>query len=172
LKRASIAAVLMSVACSSAQQEPSTAAALRAVCRLESVRSAKRIEVVTETAPILQLAALRQALDAHALAPDEIRRLFLAEQRIGAGSSEPVILPFPSECAWQRRPSREPYDDALVIELSKTVPANTAANPTPGIIVRLSAGGRPGGEYYWVPLLSHGTTTEPLPPIRLDVSDG
>jgi hypothetical protein len=165
-------ALLPLAGCATAVAERPTAATLRVVCELAQVRAASRIDVVTETAPVLQLGALRQRLDARPLTSLDVQRLSAAEAQIAAAGRDPVILPAGTGCHWNARISREPYDEAVVIELSKVVPDGTAANSTPGIFVRISAGGRPGAEYYWVPLVVRGGKATAGPPIELDVSDG
>jgi hypothetical protein len=67
---------------------------------------------------------------------------------------------------------REPYSEFLLIELSPLVPEEIASNPTPGIFARVSAGGRLGADYYWLPVTKTSGESTIGRPVRLMVDDG
>ncbi len=163
-RRYRFGAVLLAAACASAGQDPRFAAALRTVCNMPEVHSAKNVEVVTTTAPVMHLAALRQLLDPSPLTVKDVETLTAVEAQLSGDT--PLVIPSRLGCHWRTRASREPYSDALRIEISKIVPAGAASNPEPGVFVRISAGGRPGADIYWLPLVPDAA------PIRMDVSDG
>jgi hypothetical protein len=157
---------------SSTKHDDATGAALRALCAAPGVGSSRAV-VLDRTAMVVQLPALHQHFSSAKLSPKDVEMLAAEEERlIQHFASEPVTLPRGTPCSWRLKKSREPYSEETLIELSNVVPAGTAANPTPGVFIRVSAGGRPGADFYWVPILFDATKVTAETPVRLDVADG
>ncbi len=70
-------------------------------------------------------------------------------------------------------PRNGAYVEGVLVEVSPILERGVAGNPTDGIAVRISSGGRPGASFYWVPLLDCTTKgCRAGDPVRLDVHDG
>jgi hypothetical protein len=170
-----IAALLIAAGCASAPVSDAspTAAALRRLCTLAEVRAASPVSVVSRTAPVLEPVALHMALAGDMPAGEGVIRLSETGDRLAREHvAETIPLPADTSCRWTPRAAREPYSEGLVIELSNVVAAGLAANPTPGLFARLSAGGRPGATFYWIPIESRDGRSFAGLPLELSVSDG
>jgi hypothetical protein len=163
--------VLMTgVMCYSTRPASPFTAALTALCEVPDLRSANKVEVIGETTAVLQLPALRAYFDPVSLTGRDIAALTEAEEKLLRDfRSEPFSLPRDSGCAWQMAEGHATYSDRLRIELSFVVPRNTASNPSEGVFARVSDGGRPGADFYWLPIEVSGKIGVP---VKLSVDDG
>jgi len=171
--RASMVTLCIVSACSSATlHDGVTAAALRSLCALPLAHTSSP-SVVAHTTMIVQLAALQQQFLPGELSLKDVELLTSEEDRLIRGFSPvPVILPRGTQCAWRLKETREPYTDEMLVELSNVVSAGTAGNPTAGVFARISAGGRPGADFYWVPISGEGEAVRAGTPVLLAVADG
>ena len=173
-RRASIVSVALVIAagCASAPVSDAspTAAALRRLCTL---RDSSAFAVVSRTAPVVKLVALHMAIAGGMPAGDGVIRLSETEDRLAREHvAEAIPLPADTACSWSARAGREPFTEDTVIELSNVIAAGVAANTTPGLFARVSAGGRPGATFYWIPIETRGGRAYAGQPLELPVSDG
>jgi hypothetical protein len=155
-------------------REDASSAALRSLCSLKEIRGASRVGVVSRTAMVAQLGGLEQLVTKRPVSVDDVARLTAAEERLVRDFvAGPIIPPRDAPCKWVLRASREPYTPDLLVELSNVIPAGIAGNATPGIFARVSAGGRPGADFYWIAirLRADGAVVAETP-VALMVSDG
>lgn len=159
--------------CRPPHQDRLTAQALRHLCTA-TVFSATTVDVYDETVPLFPLVALYghftdEPMDGPALA-------MLAEtetQLQQAFQNERVIPPSGDDsCEWNPQHDREPYGESLLVEVSGLVASGTARNPTDGIFVRVSLGGRPGGTIFWIPCTRTSQGWLLGTPAALSVDDG
>jgi YD repeat-containing protein len=157
--------------CASITSETVFSRALRSLCELPELRAPAVMEVIDTTAPnVVQLAALRMAMNNQTLSSDEVASLTSAEETLTRNFvSERVSAP-KTACTWKVTKDPQKYSEMLRVELSSIFPAGMASNATLGIFARVSLGGRPGADYYWLPLADgEGSVGRP---VRLDVDDG
>jgi hypothetical protein len=67
--------------------------------------------------------------------------------------------------------NRDQYSEMLRVELSPVVAAGVVANQSSGIFARVSAGGRPGADFFWLPIIDLDAR-KVGPAIRLSIEDG
>lgn len=151
-----------------------TVAVLRRICQVDELRDAKTVLVVSKTQPVWMVPALWiYYKDAPTTAEDveELDRIEADLQR----RFEPVAIDIPTDarCAFVAvTPRGETYMEATLIEVSPMIKRGLTGNPTDGMVVRISAGGRPGASFYWVPLVECARGCRVDNVVKLDVHDG
>ncbi|HEV7921902.1 MAG TPA: hypothetical protein VGR02_14025 [Thermoanaerobaculia bacterium] len=168
-----IALVLVGSSCAaSTKQDDLAAVALRSLCANTDL-TAQDVTVVTRTSMIVQLFALHQYYLGTAVTAQDVERLMDQEKRLVASfEAGSVQLSGGTQCKCRSVNAREPYIETTMVELSPVMPAQIAGNPTPGIFARVSAGGRPGADFYWIPIVTDAAGPHAGNPVRLNVSDG
>lgn len=160
---------LLASRCSSGRDATPYSVALEALCGLPEIRSSQVVEVIGQPVAVAQLPALWAHFNAGALTERDVVALTEAEQKFQRGvHSERFRLP-EGACIWLVAEDRESYSDLVRIELSPILPKGVVSNPSPGIFARVSAGGRPGADFYWLPVIARGRLGTP---VKLSVDDG
>ena len=168
-----IASMILWVGCSTTASETVYTAALRRLCEMQDFRSAVAVELIDLTRPTaLQLPALRLMANPSPLTGEDLAALTAAEEKLlHSFNGELVTAPAGTTCVWRVSENRDRYSEMLRVELSPVVPADVAANQSSGIFARVSAGGRPGAEFFWLPIIDLDAR-KVGPPVRLSIDDG
>ncbi|HEV7766419.1 MAG TPA: hypothetical protein VGQ76_15550 [Thermoanaerobaculia bacterium] len=159
---------LATSACSSTRPPSIYTSALNTLCE-QSLLLDGAPQVIAATTGVIPLAAIWQHYNPQPLTIADVETFTRSEEELlRTFKPERFALPQDGRCVWRATRKRK-FDMSTLVELSFVVPEGVAFNPTVGIFGRVSLGGAPGADFYWLPIMDGQRIGKP---VKLQIDDG